>query len=191
MVQRKLRCLHPVPRLLLLIRLSSHGRLLPLAVMPAKAFCAQHGWQVHMCTCARSAGTPAPLLVELTGVRTQAPALRPDLLRRVAGRCSGGWQMRMCLGKILLADPDLLLLDEPTNHLDLDALEWLEGVSRVLPLAMRSPCSGGPGCAGVAAGCGSGFLWPYTSDLKCLGLHASYSCNQLQVKDCVYCAQGT
>ena len=35
--------------------------------------------------------------------------------------------MRMCLGKILLADPDLLLLDEPTNHLDLDALEWLEG----------------------------------------------------------------
>lgn len=41
--------------------------------------------------------------------------------------CSGGWQMRMCLGKILLQDPDLLLLDEPTNHLDLDALEWLEG----------------------------------------------------------------
>ncbi len=40
---------------------------------------------------------------------------------------SGGWQMRMCLGKILLADADLLLLDEPTNHLDLDALEWLEG----------------------------------------------------------------
>ena len=41
--------------------------------------------------------------------------------------CSGGWQMRMCLGKILLQEPDLLLLDEPTNHLDLDALEWLEG----------------------------------------------------------------
>ena len=35
--------------------------------------------------------------------------------------------MRMCLGKILLQEPDLLLLDEPTNHLDLDALEWLEG----------------------------------------------------------------
>ena len=42
--------------------------------------------------------------------------------------CSGGWQMRMCLGKILLQEPDLVLLDEPTNHLDLDALEWLEGV---------------------------------------------------------------
>lgn len=40
---------------------------------------------------------------------------------------SGGWQMRMCLGKILLQDPDLLLLDEPTNHLDLQAIQWLEG----------------------------------------------------------------
>lgn len=58
---------------------------------------------------------------------------------------SGGWQMRMCLGKILLADPDLLLLDEPTNHLDLDALEWLEGARTPLPCPSRggkalSPC---------------------------------------------------
>ena len=33
---------------------------------------------------------------------------------------SGGWMMRMELGKILLQNPDLLLLDEPTNHLDLE-----------------------------------------------------------------------
>ena len=46
--------------------------------------------------------------------------------------CSGGWQMRMCLGKILLSQPDLLLLDEPTNHLDLDAITWLEG--KTVPL---------------------------------------------------------
>jgi ATPase subunit of ABC transporter with duplicated ATPase domains len=47
---------------------------------------------------------------------------------------SGGWQMRMCLGKILLQDPDVLLLDEPTNHLDLDAIEWLEGYVRNLEI---------------------------------------------------------
>jgi ATP-binding cassette subfamily F protein 3 len=39
---------------------------------------------------------------------------------------SGGWQMRMGLGKILLQEPDVLLLDEPTNHLDLETIEWLE-----------------------------------------------------------------
>ena len=51
--------------------------------------------------------------------------------------CSGGWQMRMCLGKILLSQPDLLLLDEPTNHLDLDAITWLEG--QYLRLLMTEP----------------------------------------------------
>ncbi|KAL4439755.1 hypothetical protein ABPG75_002756 [Micractinium tetrahymenae] len=51
----------------------------------------------------------------------------PEDNDRLVASYSGGWQMRMCLGKILLKDPDLLLLDEPTNHLDLDAIEWLEG----------------------------------------------------------------
>eukprot|EP01025_Chloroclados_australasicus_P020892 TRINITY_DN2198_c0_g2_i3.p1 TRINITY_DN2198_c0_g2~~TRINITY_DN2198_c0_g2_i3.p1 ORF type:complete len:699 (+),score=100.85 TRINITY_DN2198_c0_g2_i3:90-2099(+) len=50
----------------------------------------------------------------------------PEDNDRLVESYSGGWQMRMCLGKILLQEPDLLLLDEPTNHLDLDAIEWLE-----------------------------------------------------------------
>ena len=39
---------------------------------------------------------------------------------------SGGWLMRVALGKLLFRNPDILLLDEPTNHLDLEANLWFE-----------------------------------------------------------------
>ena len=53
---------------------------------------------------------------------------------------SGGWQMRIALGKILLQEPDLLLLDEPTNHLDVETIQWLEDylVGQTIPLVVIS-----------------------------------------------------
>ncbi len=47
-------------------------------------------------------------------------------LQRPYNEFSGGWRMRVLLGKMMLQQPDVLLLDEPTNHLDLPSIEWLE-----------------------------------------------------------------
>jgi len=66
------------------------------------------------------------------GLEAQIDKILPELgfepgdTDRLVSAFSGGWQMRMSLGKILLQKPDILLLDEPTNHLDLETIEWLE-----------------------------------------------------------------
>lgn len=56
--------------------------------------------------------------------------------KRKVSEFSGGWQMRMNLGKMLLTDPDLLLMDEPTNHIDLATIEWLENFLRASTMPM-------------------------------------------------------
>ena len=39
---------------------------------------------------------------------------------------SGGFQLRLHLAKLLIAEPDCLLLDEPTNYLDIVSLRWFK-----------------------------------------------------------------
>lgn len=55
---------------------------------------------------------------------------------RLVSSYSGGWQMRIGFGKVMLRQPDLLLLDEPTNHIDLETIEWLEKYLVSLPVPM-------------------------------------------------------
>jgi len=64
----------------------------------------------------------------------------PEGAELLVGDYSGGWQMRIALGKILLQEPDLLLLDEPTNHLDVETIQWLEGylIGQTVPLVVIS-----------------------------------------------------
>jgi elongation factor 3 len=45
---------------------------------------------------------------------------------QAVGALSGGWKMKLELGRAMLMKADILLLDEPTNHLDVENIKWLE-----------------------------------------------------------------
>ena len=66
----------------------------------------------------------------------QGLGFRPADMDRKMSEFSGGWKMRVELGKLLLVAPDLLLLDEPTNHLDIESIEWLENFLKFYPGSM-------------------------------------------------------
>jgi ATP-binding cassette subfamily F protein 3 len=48
-------------------------------------------------------------------------------------KLSGGFQLRLQLIKVLLAEPDCLLLDEPTNYLDILSIRFLAGFLQRFP----------------------------------------------------------
>ena len=50
---------------------------------------------------------------------------KPEDFIKPLSAFSGGWQVRLKLGRALMQRSDLLLLDEPTNHLDIEAVAWL------------------------------------------------------------------
>ena len=63
-------------------------------------------------------------LTELLGLR--------DILKRKAGKLSGGWQRRLSIAMALISEPKILFLDEPTLGLDVIARSDLWDIIRAL-----------------------------------------------------------
>lgn len=55
-----------------------------------------------------------------------------DILRRRAGKLSGGWQRRLSIAMAMMSEPQILFLDEPTLGLDVLARSELWTVIRAL-----------------------------------------------------------
>ena len=63
-------------------------------------------------------------LCELLGIR--------EILKRKAGKLSGGWQRRLSIAMALISEPEILFLDEPTLGLDVIARSELWDIIRAL-----------------------------------------------------------
>jgi ATP-binding cassette subfamily F protein 3 len=68
---------------------------------------------------------PARMRPKIQAVLTGL-GFKHDDFERDCGEFSGGWQMRIAMAKLFLAEPEVLLLDEPTNHLDINAQRFME-----------------------------------------------------------------
>ncbi|MEN8772423.1 MAG: ABC-F family ATP-binding cassette domain-containing protein [Akkermansiaceae bacterium] len=68
---------------------------------------------------------PARMRPKIQAVLTGL-GFKHDDFDRDCGEFSGGWQMRIAMAKLFLAEPEVLLLDEPTNHLDINAQRFME-----------------------------------------------------------------
>jgi len=69
---------------------------------------------------------PARMKPRIESILTGLGFKKTDF-QRDCGEFSGGWQMRIAMAKLFLAEPEVLLLDEPTNHLDIRAQRFMEG----------------------------------------------------------------
>jgi len=68
---------------------------------------------------------PARMKPKIQSILTGLGFKHTDFTRD-CGEFSGGWQMRIAMAKLFLAEPEILLLDEPTNHLDINAQRFME-----------------------------------------------------------------
>ena len=74
-----------------------------------------------------SKGKTRKKIEELTGLFDLEP-----MLKRRAGKLSGGWQRRVSIAMALISEPEILFLDEPTLGLDVIARQDLWDLIRAL-----------------------------------------------------------